>query len=109
MNAIHVLYALSTWLKHVRTIHILCFENIVFDDAELIWFLKEIERLGWKVGVDIGVVSYDETPMKELLHGGISVLTTDFQAMGSIAVSMIKGELSGRMANRFELISRGSF
>lgn len=82
---------------------------IVFDDAELIWFLKEIERLGWKVGVDIGVVSYDETPMKELLHGGISVLTTDFQAMGSIAVSMIKGELSGRMANRFELISRGSF
>lgn len=82
---------------------------IIFDDSELLNTLKIIQRKGWKLKDDIGIISFDETPMKELLAGGISVLSTDFELMGKTAAEMVKGNVSGQIANPFFLIERGSF
>lgn len=82
---------------------------IIFDDAELLRTLKLIQARDWKFKHDIGLISFDETPMKELLAGGISVLSTDFELMGKTAANLVKGIEKGQIANPFRLIRRASF
>lgn len=82
---------------------------IIFDDSELLNTLKIIQKMGWKLKEEIGIISFDETPMKELLAGGISVLSTDFELMGKTAAEMVKGNINGQIANPFRLIYRNSF
>lgn len=82
---------------------------IIFDDNELLNTLKIIRKKDWKLKDDIGIISFDETPMKELLAGGISVLSTDFELMGKTAAGMVKEKINGQIANPFRLIHRNSF
>ncbi len=82
---------------------------IIFDDGELVKTLKMIEKRNWKLKDDIGIISFDDAPMKELLAGGISVLSTDFVLMGKTAAEMVKGNADGQIANPFGLIYRNSF
>lgn len=82
---------------------------IIFNDTELILALKIIQQRKWKLGEDIGIISFDETPMKEILAGGISVLSTDFVKMGLTAANLVKGKVDGQIVNPFYLIERNSF
>ncbi len=82
---------------------------IIFDDSELLNTLKLIQKKGWKLKENIGIISFDETPMKELLAGGISVLSTDFELMGKTAADLVKGKTTGQISNPFHLIDRMSF
>ena len=52
--------------------------------------IKNQSDKDWELGKDIGILSYDETPLKEILAGGISVISTDFRKMGETAAEMIK-------------------
>lgn len=79
---------------------------IIFSDADLIQFLKLCNKNKWKPGKDIGLISYDETPMKEILADGITVLSTDFENMGRKAGEMIKKNLYQKIANPFKIIVR---
>lgn len=81
---------------------------LVYSDMELISLIKEIENRNWIPGKDIGIISYDETPMKGILAGGISVLSTDFEKMGKTTASFINGESFNQLANSFQLILRNS-
>jgi len=81
---------------------------LIYSDLELFGLLKEIDRRNWIPGKDVGIISYDETPMKEILHGGISVLTTDFTRMGEKVASFINGATFTQEANDFRLILRKS-
>jgi DNA-binding LacI/PurR family transcriptional regulator len=81
----------------------------VYDDNELFHLLERIKSKGWEVGKDIGIISYDDTPMKRILAGGISVLSTDFYQLGQTAAEMVKGSIKGQIANPFQLIERSSF
>jgi DNA-binding transcriptional regulator YhcF (GntR family) len=81
---------------------------LLYSDMELIGLIKEVESRNWVPGKDVGIISYDETPMKEILHGGISVLTTDFEQMGKKVASFINGEAFSQKANPFQLILRNS-
>jgi len=74
---------------------------LLFNDMELIALLKEVDNRNLILGKDIGIISYDETPMKEILHGGISVLTTDFNRMGAKVASFINGEPFTQESNTF--------
>ena len=73
-----------------------CF--VVFPDSDLIFLIKEAKRLRLKIGRDIGIIAYDDSPMKEILEGGITVISTDFEAMGAKAAEMI---LTGRREKVF--------
>lgn len=81
---------------------------LVYSDMELINLIREIDARGWVPGKDIGIISYDETPMKEILQGGISVLSTDFKHMGKVTASFINGEPFRQERNPFSLILRNS-
>ena len=76
---------------------------IVFPDSELIYLIRKAKANNWKMGKDIGIIAYDDSPMKEILEGGITVLSTDFEAMGKTAAEMILSGKKEKLYNPFAL------
>ena len=62
---------------------------ICLTESHLAELLDEIQRLSFKVGVDIGIISYNETPLKEHVLNGITTISTDFKLMGIKAAQMV--------------------
>jgi DNA-binding transcriptional regulator YhcF (GntR family) len=81
---------------------------LFFADRDLVAFLKQIARLGLTLGQDVGLLSYDDTPMKEILAGGITVISTDFARMGQTAGELLGSRTCARVANPGGLILRNS-
>ena len=80
------------------------FITIVEDD--LVNLINQIRDNEFVIGTDIGVLSYNDTPLKELL--GISVVSTDFNIMGETAARMILNNEKGSVKNPFKFIDRES-
>lgn len=45
-------------------------------------FLEQCKAKNIEPGVDVGFLSYNETPMKKFIYKGISVVSTDFKVLG---------------------------
>ncbi len=54
----------------------------VIEDSDLISLIKLGEELGFRIGKDLGILSYNETLMKEIIRNGITVISIDFEKMG---------------------------
>jgi len=54
---------------------------LVVDDKHLIEIVKRTREAGLKTGSDVGIISFNDYPMKEVLEGGISVISPDFYEM----------------------------
>jgi len=80
----------------------------LISDSTLVEFLKQIEKNQWKLGSDIGLIAYDDTPTREILAGGITVISTDFKQMGLTAAQLIKDNSKEIIANPCKLIVRNS-
>ena len=61
---------------------------IVMED-DLVYLLEKIISLNLKLGKDIGLISYNETPLKKLLLNGITTISTDFKMMGTMAAKTV--------------------
>ena len=85
---------------HVRDAYIL------IEEADLVNLLKQIRDRKLVAGKDIGVISYNDTPLKELL--GITVISTDFNTMGETAAYMILKRKKEEVKNVFRFINRDS-
>jgi len=81
---------------------------LVYSDADLIYLIKKAKSNGWQIGKDIGIIAFDDSPMKEVLEGGITVLSTDFEAMGATAAELVLTGRKEKLQNPFALISRNS-
>jgi DNA-binding transcriptional regulator YhcF (GntR family) len=81
---------------------------IVFREYDLIKMINWTTKNKLKVGRDIGIISYDDTPLKEIIAEGISVISNDFKKMGQRAAEMIIHRERGRESNEFYFIDRGS-
>ncbi len=65
----------------------------VIQDADLVKVIKECRNRNLILGKDVGVLSYNDTPMKEIVGGGISVISIDFEEMGKQAAAFVKNKL----------------
>ena len=62
-------------------------------DRTLAHFLDQCSEKGFEPGQEVGVISYNDTPMKKYVKEGITVISTDFELMGKKAAEFIvKGE-----------------
>lgn len=77
-------------------------------ERDLAAIIKSITAKGLNIGKDVGLMSLDDTPLKEVLIGGITTLTTDFELMGRTAATLIKSGERRRIANPWRLLDRGS-
>ncbi len=58
-------------------------------EDDLVILIEKIKEIGLKIGKDIGVISYNETPLKKLILQGITTFSTDFELMGEEAARLI--------------------
>ncbi len=65
----------------------------VIEDTDLLFLIKTGEEMGLRVGKEFGILSYNETPMKEIIRNGITVISVDFAKMGQ-SVSKFIGKPS---------------
>lgn len=79
---------------------------ITIEENDLVCLIKQIRDQKFTMGEDIGVISYNDTPLKELL--GITVMSTNFKVMGETAAYMIKKHKHEVVKNVFNFIDRGS-
>ena len=61
--------------------------NLMEDD--MLVLLEKIKATKLKVGKDVGIISYNETPWKRFILNGISTVSTDFVKMGELAAQMV--------------------
>jgi len=79
---------------------------ITIEENDLVCLIKQMRDRNLKLGEDIGIISYNDTKLKDLL--GITVISTDFRVMGETAAYMIKKKKSEVVKNVFNFIDRGS-
>jgi DNA-binding transcriptional regulator YhcF (GntR family) len=66
---------------------------LLVSDRTLAKFLDQCHQKNLVLGRDVGVISYNETPMKKYVKDGITVISTDFELMGKkIAEFVTTGE-----------------
>ncbi|MGV8095936.1 MAG: substrate-binding domain-containing protein [Mangrovibacterium sp.] len=66
---------------------------LLVSDRTLARFLDQCSAKNLIPGKDVGVISYNETPMKKYVKNGITVISTDFELMGKKAAEFaIQGE-----------------
>jgi hypothetical protein len=82
---------------------------IVLAETDLANIVKKSREQNLKLGQDVGVISYNETPLKEILADGITTISTDFSHMGrSIAEQILGKEDKIPIKNPFKLYLRKS-
>ncbi len=79
---------------------------VLIEEADLVNLMQQVKSRNLRLGQDLGVISYNETPLKELL--GINVISTRFKAMGETAAYMILKDRLEKTNNVFEYIERNS-
>lgn len=80
--------------------------NLMEDD--LVILIEKIMSQNLVVGKDVGVISYNETPMKKLLLNGITTISTDFKQMGILAADIIKNQVQEHHEVPFHITLRPS-
>jgi len=81
---------------------------IVIEESDLVEIVKRATAKNLKLGKNVGIIAYNDSPFKEILAGGISVLSTDFERMGSDMANMILTGTRSKIKNPFSLIIRSS-
>ncbi|GAB1452111.1 GntR family transcriptional regulator [Draconibacterium sp.] len=64
----------------------------VIRDSDLVQIIKTCRTKQLILGKDVGIISYNDTPMKQIVGGGISVISTDFEVMGELTAEFVKGK-----------------
>lgn len=81
---------------------------IVLEESDLVDLIKYARVNKLELGQDLGIISYNDTPLKEILANGITVISTDHEKMGETAAYMIINKRKGKIRNPFTLIRRNS-
>ncbi|MFN8346126.1 MAG: GntR family transcriptional regulator [Spirosomataceae bacterium] len=79
---------------------------IVVEENDLAELVKKVRSTGYGLGNEIGMISFNETTLKELL--GITVISTDFETMGRTAATLLLNQQRIKVKNPFYMIRRGS-
>ena len=82
---------------------------MVVDDRDLEFLVRYSIEKQFVLGSDMGIVSYNETPLKGIVASGITTISTDFAQMGKSMSEMILSGKKEKIDNPFFMIQRNSF
>lgn len=80
----------------------------LISDRDLVDLVKMSKRNNLKLGKKFGIVSFNDTMLKEVVSGGITTISTDFEEMGRTLGNMVLNGKNGRHRNPSRLILRKS-
>ena len=81
---------------------------LILSERYLAEALGHCKNKKMNIGEDVGIVSYNETPIKEILSGGITVVSTDHFQLGKNAADLILSGRKEHIRNSFLFIQRNS-
>ena len=81
---------------------------VVLEDKNLLRIIKKTQKEQLLLIKDIGIISYNDTLLKEVVEGGITTISTDFNLMGKNLANMIIGNQKKSIENPSNLIKRNS-
>ncbi len=81
---------------------------VIPDDRNLIRIVKKIKEQGLILSEDIGIISYNDTLLKEVVEGGITTISTDFNEMGKRLAKMLNNKEKIQIENPNHLFLRES-
>lgn len=81
---------------------------LIPDDRNLIRIIKKVNEKGFLLIENIGIISYNETLLKEIVEGGITTISTDFKFMGKQLAKMLGTKKKRKIENPSQLILRNS-
>ncbi|MGQ2982923.1 GntR family transcriptional regulator [Flavobacterium sp.] len=81
---------------------------VIPNDRHLVSVIEQANGQGLEMGRDIGIISYNDTPLKKVVGNGITTISTDFRAMGRILAEMVLQQQKVRVENESRLIMRRS-
>ncbi|PRY03125.1 GntR family transcriptional regulator [Pontibacter ummariensis] len=79
---------------------------IVIEESDLGGLLKQIKLSNFTPGKEVGIISFNDTTLKEILS--VTIVTTDFEAMGSTAANLLLDKKQVKVKNSFYMIRRAS-
>ena len=77
-------------------------------DNDLVVLIERLVESAFEVGKDVGVISYNETPLKKIILNGITTISTDFEAIGREAARIILENQQRHVHVPFKLTLRPS-
>ncbi len=80
--------------------------NLMEDD--LVTLIEDIGKQQLKVGEDVGIISYNETPLKRFILNGLTTISTDFEAIGRITAQQILDDSRRHIEVPFNVVLRNS-
>ena len=81
---------------------------LVIKDSDLVKIVKDCKKNAYKIGTEVGIISYNDSPMKEIVGAGITVISTDFVRMGKDCANFIVTKDKVNEVMPTQLIIRGS-
>ncbi|CDF78661.1 transcriptional regulator of fucose utilization, GntR family [Formosa agariphila KMM 3901] len=78
------------------------------DDKNLLRVIKGMKQEQLTLSKDVGIISYNDTLLKEIVEGGITTISTDFKQMGERLAQMILHNEQLQIENINTLILRNS-
>lgn len=81
---------------------------VVLDDKNLIRIIKKIKEESLQIAEHVGIISYNDTLLKEVVADGITTISTDFNYMGAKLASIISNPNNEQLENPSKLIIRKS-
>ena len=80
--------------------------NLMEDD--LVILIERLIALDLIIGKDVGIISYNETPLKRFILNGITTISTDFNELGKKAAELITENKTDKLQIPFYLTLRKS-
>ena len=80
----------------------------LISDRDLVEMVKIAKNYKYKLGKKFGIVSFNDTMLKEVVAGGITTISTDFVEMGKSLAKMVLNKRTERLRNPSKLIVRSS-
>ena len=82
---------------------------IVVDDRDLEFLVCYAAEKQMILGKEMGIISYNETPLKKIISSGITTISTDFTQMGKSMAEIVLNNQKRKIDNPFKMYKRNSF
>ena len=80
----------------------------LISDDDLVELVKIAKYYKMKLGKKFGIVSFNDTMLKEVVSGGITTISTDFKEMGKTLANMVLNRSKEQIRNNSRIIIRNS-
>ena len=80
----------------------------LISDRDLVEMVKIAKYCKFKLGKKFGIVSFNDTMLKEVVSGGITTISTDFTEMGKMLANMVVTREKLQVRNKARMIVRNS-